>query len=263
MLKELKDLKMKIYPLTIDQEQQQFFKEQGYLHLKNFYDRELISTVVDGLWKKLPEQKNLPDTWKRKEQNVTVLENFCQNELEWQLFSHPKLIKIAEHLLHVDLNQLYWGKTGTLVINWPTSKDWTTLHLESSFEHDDFENGANLLYALIYLNPQHPLNAKTKLVPGSHLLVKNYLKQKKKPLSIQDIDCLDLKQPVVIDADQGDLLLFDATLVHSGGGQRHSSPRFLLRTSFHNGLSSLKHVRTHVPQHLRKTMSKNEKQLFQ
>jgi ectoine hydroxylase-related dioxygenase (phytanoyl-CoA dioxygenase family) len=263
MLKELKDLKMQIYPLTIDQDQQAFFKEQGYLHLKSFYSKELISEIVEEIWRNLPEEKGQPDTWNRSEQKVTVLENFCQSELEWQLFSHPKLIKIAENLLHVNLDHLYWGKTGTLVINWPTSSDWTTLHLESTFEHGDFDDGANLFYVLIYLNPRHQLSATTKLVPGSHLLVKDYLKRKKKHLSIQDIDDLNLDQPITIKADQGDLLIFDATLVHSGGGQRHNTPRFLLRTSFHNGLSSLKNIRTKVPQHLRKIMSKNEKQLFE
>lgn len=263
MLKELKDLKLQIYPLTIDLEQQTFFKEQGYLHLRKFYSQELISKVQEEIWHQLPENKDQPQSWHRSQQKVTVLENFCQSELQWQLFSHPKLIKIAESLLNVDLDQLYWGKTGTLVINWPTDTDWTTLHLESSFEVNDFDDGANLIYALIYLNPHHELNAKTKVIPGSHTIAKNYLKREKKSLSIRDIDCLDLKQVVEIDADQGDLLLFDATLVHSGGGQRNTSPRFILRTSFHNGMNSLKHIRTKVPQHLRKTMSKNEKQLFE
>ena len=184
MLKELKDLKMQIYPLTIDKEQQTFFIEQGYLHIKNFYPSELITNIVNLIWNKLPEQKDQPNTWIRSKQRVTVLENFCQSELEWQLSSHPKLIKIVEHLLHVNLDQLYWGKTGTLVINWPTNTDWTTLHLESSFNHRDFDTGANLLYALIYLNPHHPLNAKTKLVPGSHILVKDYMKQEKKDYCI-------------------------------------------------------------------------------
>ena len=79
MLQELKDLKLEIYPLTIDRDQEIFFQNQGYLHLEGFYSSEIIDKISDHIWERLPESKGAPQTWKRQHQKVTILDSFLPN----------------------------------------------------------------------------------------------------------------------------------------------------------------------------------------
>jgi len=145
---------------------------------------------------------------------------------------------------------MYWHKvTGTLSISWPNQADGTWPHLD--YAGEPISQGESLIFGMIYLTDVDELCARTKVVPGSHIIVReqvlNYPDDPRNQKLCDDIEFLGLDdaQPVTVNA--GDVLLFDYLLAHSGGGQQRAEPRPVLRVGFTNGEGDLAEKRVEVP----------------
>ena len=96
--------------------------------------------------------------------------------------------------------------------------------------------------------------ARTKVVPGSHKIVREHLIQNpsdpRNKVLYDDVKFFGFENIVPVNVLAGDVLVFDYLVAHSGGGQQKPTPRPVLRTGFHNGKGGLAKELAEIPSHI-------------
>jgi hypothetical protein len=247
---------------ALSAEDVQAYKRDGCLLVKGLYSPEEIEAAKSDVLEAIPDEGSESPIWSFSNQIVSIASQFATRYSEWRLFENTKLIETVETLTGWDCTCWYEG-TGTLVIAWPDQDDGTWLHLDYSGE--PMAPGEGLVYGMIYLTDVDDAGARTKVVPGSHCIVKDHLLNnpddpRNRDLA-DDVGFLVQGEVEPVDVTAGDVLLFDRLLVHSGGGQQTGEPRPVLRVGFTNGKGYLADRCATVPEEVRSSLTQTGKRL--
>ena len=233
-----------------------YFAEQGCLLVEGIYTDEEIECALSSITSALPKEGFESPIWGFSNRITSIGTSFSKSGAEWKLYQKPQLASLIDVL--TDWEAMYWYEvTGTLVISWPNQPDGTWPHLD--YAGEPISQGEGLIYGMIYLTDVDESGARTKVIPGSHIVVRDHvLRYPDDPRNQQlcgDIEFLGLDEAQPVSANAGDILLFDYLLAHSGGGQQRSEPRPVLRVGFTNGKGNLAGKFTNVPRGVQDTLS--------
>ena len=233
-------------PLSDDDVQR--FQTDGCLHVRGLYS----SNEIDSAWRAvdaaMPTEGSRSSIWGFSNAITSIGPGFASTAVEWNLFQKPDLVAAVRRLV-TDKKVLWHDVTGTLVVAWPGQEDGTWVHLD--YGGETLTQEESLVYGMIYLTDVDESGARTKVVPGSHTIVRNHLvahPTDPRNTNLQDdVMFLNLDKAIPVDVEAGDVLLFDHLLAHSGGGQRGAAYRPVLRVGFTNGEGCLRDRLVTVP----------------
>ena len=247
-----------VYPNQVGADETAYFAEQGCLFIKEMFTGEEIAKVRDILIAALPEDGHRASLWGFSNSIVSLCHNLSPSEAEWQLYAKPELLHIIETL--TDWPDIFWHEaSGTFGVAWPNQKDGTWLHLDYDRGSTGITHGEGVVHGLIYLTPIDELSARTKVIPGSHKIVRQHLLQNpddsRNEGLCDDVEFFNFDAPICLNANPGDLLFFDDLLAHSGGGHQRNELRLTLRVDFNNGMGNLADELVKVPKPIIPTLS--------
>ena len=99
-------------------------------------------------------------------------------------------------------------------------------------------DGAGVVSALVFLDPYGPDNGATRVAPGTH---------HGEPANGADAET----QALIIEGEPGDILLFDAELLHGGTLNRSGAPRRSLLVSYFPETALQSHLSTRAARNVR------------
>ena len=142
-----------------------FFKEQGYLILRNFIDRAQIEAWREQFWKHLDADAGNPSTWPEN----YVIEGFSTQPPLGHL---PQVADLVEQLG----GGKFKGGSGSMLVKWPSrDQEWTP---SNSGHIDGYGpggwSGGFMLGATTYLDAIEPRGGGFYYWPQSHLTTHEY-----------------------------------------------------------------------------------------
>lgn len=237
---------------AFDEADRAYFEDAGCLLLKQVYSAEAIEAALNAVLAALPRERHTADIWAYSNSLGSIGTGFSRSAAEWALYQDSDLLEIVRRIK--TWSTARWHEvTGTLSVSWPNQTDGTWLHLD--YAGESLDDGEALVYGMIYLTDVDHTGARTKVVPGSHRVVRDFLVRHpddpRVPEMHSEVGFLDLDPVVPVDVEAGDVLLFDYLLVHSGGGQANDEVRPVLRVGYTNAAGALGEKLAEVPDHIR------------
>ena len=152
-------------PGDLTQDQITYFKEQGYLILRNFIDPAQIESWRDQFWKHLDVDADDPSTWP----DSYVIEGFTTEPLMGHL---PQVAAVVDQLGGGKFN----GGGGSMLVKWPgEGPEWAP---SNSGHIEDYGpggwSGGFMLGATTYLHDIEARGGGFYFWPQSHLTTHDY-----------------------------------------------------------------------------------------
>ena len=204
------------YLTTADKE---FFKEHGYLVVRNVLDQKVIDEALDVLWANMEEDRNNPETWIGKGYRTVPVGG--HDAIKRTVYDNPVFAMaeemVGEGLLHTS------GGAGPHV-NFPNpDREWREPRGHLDGYHTPTNGvpkgtvGAFTLGATVYLGKVEQRDGGFTVWPGSHKIWAEYFKY-------HDIDSLrgggapfDIGKSLEITGDAGDVCFWHNQLSHTAG----------------------------------------------
>jgi hypothetical protein len=241
------------------------YQRDGVVVASGLYTPEELSAAQTAVWQGLKVFPDHREQWAKYGGGLNMLPQFASATAEWNLQSHPNLLRTVELL--TGWEPKYFDQcAGMLLANFhPDETDWLGMHLDFSGNGARIAHGEQLVYALIYLSDVDENCARTKVVPGSHLITRRHLQeQPDDPRNAElydDVKFFNFPEPEPLLVKAGDVVLFDYLLAHSSSGHRSQNPRFICRTGFTNGVGDLAVCRAKIDDAARAALSPRARQL--
>ena len=233
--------------MLINKSKINFYKEHGYLILRNCLDKKKILTLQENVEKLLSREfKNLDITIKKNNiiqkgfpllkkkypmVNSKIYRSINRSYFFSKFIFHQQISQLAKKILEVKRTEFLGCISPTYRIDVPgDKKNIRNWHQESNY-FKDVAHGHEATVCWIPLNKSHAKNGSVIIAPGTHsygnikaneinakalksqqfILPKNVLKNSKKKISI--------------DTNIGDMAFINFDLFHSSGKNQSSSVR--------------------------------------
>lgn len=208
--------------------QKSFFKKNGYLIIKSFFNKNKIASA--NKWLKSKNPKKITKSWTETEPGVPAAVYSVLNEKKtpvYNLSSNKKMLSLASQLMNE--NVYIWHSKVNFKDKWGGTAEY--YHQDQVYWKDRGYKSDKMLSCMIPLETHNIHNAGLKLFSGSHKLgfiqhdpfvninglCKFMINQKK-------LDRLNKKYALIdINVKPGDILFFHSSIVH--GSSHNSSPR--------------------------------------
>ena len=208
--------------------QKSFFKKNGYLIIKSFFNKNKIASA--NKWLKSKNPKKITKSWTETEPGVPAAVYSVLNEKKtpvYNLSSNKKMLSLASQLMNE--NVYIWHSKVNFKDKWGGTAEY--YHQDQVYWKDRGYKSDKMLSCMIPLETHNIHNAGLKLFSGSHKLgfiqhdpfvninglCKFMINQKK-------LDRLNKKYALIdISVKPGDILFFHSSIVH--GSSHNSSPR--------------------------------------
>lgn len=206
--------------MQLTNEQKRFFEEEGYLQLKNFFNKEEVEQLI-----KAAREKHMGDTIMHEEFLGVTL--------------NTRTASVIRELLGKEV--LYPGLSFARTGDKPAKFGSRGYHSDAAYENYDFLKPYPIINSGIYLQDHVNYSGGLKLIPRSHTrpcifvrtvpdALKRIIKALLKGDFIAAMRIFDLSRSVNIDNEPGDLLIWSMRTHHSGYGRR---PKLLKNLSIH------------------------------
>jgi hypothetical protein len=208
------------------------FADQGFVHLRSTFPRELALECRDLAAEQLLIDVSDPSSW-----HAPVVRGLVEGEPLLQAANRPRLVEAIHELLDPD-RWLPRPNLGLFVVRFPAERDpgdagW---HIDSSFEsadgswHVNYRSRQRGLLLLCLLSDVDVDDAPTRIMPGSHLKIPTLLRR------FGDDGVFGLHAPLpeptepiaYATGEAGDVYLCHPFLVHAASWpHRGTAPRFV------------------------------------
>ncbi len=208
--------------LELDQQQRQFFDDNGYLMVKGYYDDDRVAelrrhfhqlvTRIDGLPKAVSvNQVDPPDGYRPDPFNPHGVQGMMNQPLAsdfwFDQFTEPGIVGAMADLLGPNID-FHNGKVRNKVPGFTCTQSW----------HQDWpyvrHSRRELAAAITYLDPTDHEAGATEVIPGSHL-------RGEWPTNADGhtvaVDAVDDDDGVVLAANAGDVVIIHVMVVHRAG----------------------------------------------
>lgn len=211
-------------PSVLSAEELAFWKENGYLVLKNVIPKEDCRATIDVICDFLKINLNDANTW--------YSPNNSRQGIMVQLFQHPLLQKNRQSArIRMAYEQLWqrtdiWVTTDRVGFNPPETEKWKfpgpDLHWDCSLDLPIPFN----LQGLLYLADTAPNQGAFTLVPGFHNRISAWLSSLPEGTNPR-IENLHALGSLPIAAEAGDFIIWHQALPHGSSPNTSSKPRFV------------------------------------
>ncbi len=212
---------------TLTQDEQNFYWNQGYLIIKNVFDKHEVAAMAAACdkWKFFGEM--LERTWRNKNTVIWVDKDEDNKALvrgmQWPSYHDhvldsvrrdERLLNIVEPLIgnHLKqiINQVHWKRPGSKT-SWALHRD-----VRSRKPNGDFRELATSYVQMgIAIDPHRAENGAMQIVPGSHRDVSNIPEDHDGITFNPEYD--NDPRKIDVEMDPGDVALWSPFTVHGGG----------------------------------------------
>lgn len=212
-------------------------ENEGYTVFPNFLEKPVVQRIRAHMDSLLPPVAPKEDTTAKR---LHTLRHPIPGAIMAEILARPQLIELATELLHAnDLRLLEQVLLRTDPrISPPPVSGW---HLDMAFlpRHYNARPRQTYYHMVHCLNAVAPGGGAFTIVPGSHH--KTYAVAEKlgsedalAPLKANPIEMagIDISQAIEVNANEGDLLVFNPMALHSASSNGSSEPRYVYFASF-------------------------------
>jgi hypothetical protein len=237
-------------PLTKDQIVR--YHEDGYVVISGLIPEDIARRGEDAMWELMMMDRDDPSTWSdldEKAKASTVAAGFTPQDGLFQFFGndHPDLLACYTTEMMAAMAQLsgeslemFEPPTGTLVQNvFPSEGEWKWrgVHFDGgvkSKQHKTFP-GPFIINSIIYLNDTERHGGGTVAWPGSQIPVRALAESNPEKYEYlwqlsEDLDTVEIGDPIELEPKCGDILFFAHFCVHAASKNVRETPRLALRS---------------------------------
>ncbi|XP_075976791.1 putative alpha-ketoglutarate-dependent hypophosphite dioxygenase [Anticarsia gemmatalis] len=226
--------------VRLTEEQKQFYKDNGYILLKNLISEEELSRVIDK-YDKLFKRKNqdtMENSWvgdnknNRKTDNPRTVKGVHNLQHHHAVFGkllyNDNILDALEDVMETENIMLHHTKA-----HFKPPEKGAAYPMHQDYPYFPYEKDS-MVAVFIHLDAANPENGGLFVYPGSHKLGPledigakesnfHYVDQKRFPL--------EKATPVI--ADRGDIVIFSYLLVHGSSVNNSDRPRRMFLAQFH------------------------------
>ena len=232
--------------MNLSTQQQQFFHEQGYLHIPQIVSIDQVETMLHlahlytkNLWAPVEFEADLqypgaPDSRTAQGGRTPrrILNAFSRDAVfrDWAI--GPTISTLLRQLFGNQQVALAQSHHNCIMTKHPGFSSVTHWHQDIRYWH--FQNN-NLISVWLALTDEYPKNGSLRVIPGSHKIEYDINQLDKDKFFRADLlenqRIIDQASDIIL--NQGDLLLFDARLLHCAGANQSEQVKYSLVFSYH------------------------------
>ena len=214
---------------VLTQEDLAFWRDNGYVILRNAVPQENVDAVVDTIWQFMEMDRDDPDTWYRsnngddglprlKESGMAEL---YQHQALWTNRQHPRVYGAFVDILETEK---LWVSIDRVNLNPPARADWDF----QGFVHWDIDTSPPPIpfqvQGVLSLVDVTEDAGGLQVVPGFHRQFEQWVKTQpvERNPRIPDMTGLELRSVAM---NAGDLVIWHSLLPHGTGRNNSSHPR--------------------------------------
>jgi hypothetical protein len=212
-------------------EQMRQYEDEGYVLVSGLIDPGIASAAAAALWRGLGADSNDKATW------VNVPRGSGHNAPEIVACFTPLICAAAAELANEGLPRLR-APSSTYSLNiFPQEGSWRPHgpHIDHALEKDGYKVFPRPMRvaSIIYLNDVPENGAPTVVWPGSYKKIEALAKSDPVHYELmmtlnEELDKLDLGEPVQVSSKLGDILFYHYLTAHSGSTNATDIPRLAL-----------------------------------
>lgn len=236
--------------LTEDQVDQ--YRRDGFILASGLIPEDVARRGEDAMWEVMMMDRNDPSTWTGPDEEArasTVAAGFNPQDGLYQFFGndHPDLLACYTSEMMGAMAQLtgesigaFDPPRGTLIQNvFPSDGEWAWrgVHFDGGVkakQHKTFP-GPFVINSIIYLSDVEENGGGTVAWPGSHVPVRALAESDTEKYAYlwqlgQDLDQVEIGEPIELRPRCGDILFFAHFCVHAASKNTRDTPRLALRS---------------------------------
>ena len=214
---------------VLTQDELAFWRENGYVILRNAVPQANVDAVVDALWAFMEMDRDDPDSWYRPppseygmvELNRSGMVELYQHQSLWNNRQNPR---IYEAFTDIWETEKLWVTIDRVNLNPPALADWDF----QGFVHWDIDTSLRPLPAsvqgVLSLVDVTADQGGLQLVPGFHRLFEDWVKTQPPDRNPRQPDISGFEL-IGVEMNAGDLVIWNSLLPHGTGRNNSTRPR--------------------------------------
>lgn len=199
-----------------------FWDEYGYIHIKGAVPREQLAAVVRDMETFTGKQLADQGQWYREPLGGGGMINMANTQAEWDNRSSPRVYDAFRGIWERDD---LWVTINRVNFNPPVGPDWD----HAGFIHWDLDPSLRPIefrvQGVLYLEDTAEDMGGFQCVPGSHRKLQEWHDTHPEDEVATEVECMKGLEVKKIAGEAGDLIIWQASLLHGNGKNTSSSPR--------------------------------------